>query len=593
MCTDLHESMFSMTVGSQGTPEQVSKWMPLAMAHGIIGTYAQTELGHGSNLSGLETTATYDAATQSFDIHSPTLTSTKWWPGGLGKASSHCVVMARLVLDGKQVGTHGFIVQLRRQEDHMPMPGVEVGDIGPKFGFSTQDNGFLRLNHVRIPRDNMLMRFAKVTEAGQYVKPPHAKLSYGTMIGIRANIVVGAGLQLGKAVTVAVRYSAIRRQFGRDVAGSGAGATAAGAGAAAAREKKVLDYETQQFKVLPLLATVFAYHFVGSQIRSEYQDYLSSMDKGDFSALPALHATLAGLKALTSWTCSSGIEECRRACGGHGYSLFSGLPQLYVEYLAAVTYEGENTLMAMQTARFLVKTAWEAAKPGATPPKGTAAYLAAGRRGALATERWSPRSASDCRGTAAILSAFEHCTARMAFALADATRTELDRGAGGMTLNDARDVIGEDYVRAAMAHCQYAVVLVFHNAIESTAASTPEVAPVLRTLWQLYALHTLEARLADFLIDGYVSGAQAAWVHHETRALLREVRPNAVPLVDALNHSDFVLRSALGRWDGRVYESLYHAARNDAPLNATEVVDGFADTLQPLLQKAPWPAARM
>ena len=75
----------------------------------MIGTYAQTELGHGTFLRGLETTATYDPSTQEFIIHSPTLTATKWWPGGLGKTSSHAVVMARLFTQGKEYGpTLGF-----------------------------------------------------------------------------------------------------------------------------------------------------------------------------------------------------------------------------------------------------------------------------------------------------------------------------------------------------------------------------------------------------------------------------------------------------------------------------------------------------
>ena len=66
--------------------------------------------------------------------HSPTITATKWWPGGLGKTANHCVLMARLFIDGKDYGPHAFIIQLRRFEDHAPLPGIVVGDIGPKMG---------------------------------------------------------------------------------------------------------------------------------------------------------------------------------------------------------------------------------------------------------------------------------------------------------------------------------------------------------------------------------------------------------------------------------------------------------------------------
>lgn len=69
--------MFVPFVKAQGTEEQLKKWLPLAYKMQIIGCYAQTELGHGSNVQGLETTATFDPKTDEFVIHSPTLTSSK------------------------------------------------------------------------------------------------------------------------------------------------------------------------------------------------------------------------------------------------------------------------------------------------------------------------------------------------------------------------------------------------------------------------------------------------------------------------------------------------------------------------------------
>nr|CAB3466674.1 unnamed protein product [Digitaria exilis] len=175
---DLHWGMFVPAIKGQGTEQQQQKWLPLAYKFQIIGCYAQTELGHGSNVQGLETTATFDPKTDEFVIHSPTLTSSKWWPGGLGKASTHAVVYARLITEGKDYGIHGFIVQLRSLEDHSPLPGVTLGDIGGKFGsgaYNSMDNGVLRFDH---------------------------------------SIVADASKALSRAVCIAVRYSAIRKQFG-------------------------------------------------------------------------------------------------------------------------------------------------------------------------------------------------------------------------------------------------------------------------------------------------------------------------------------------------------------------------------------------
>ena len=70
----------------------------------MIGAYSQTEYGHGSNVSGLETTATFDKKNDEFIIHSPTLTSTKLWAGGTGLWANFATVYARLKIDGKNHG---------------------------------------------------------------------------------------------------------------------------------------------------------------------------------------------------------------------------------------------------------------------------------------------------------------------------------------------------------------------------------------------------------------------------------------------------------------------------------------------------------
>jgi acyl-CoA oxidase len=89
-----HMMLFVFTLANNCSPQQSKFWMPKATKFEIVGCYAQTELGHGSNVRGLETTAIYDKQTDEFIIHSPTLTSRKWWPGALGKSSTHACVYA-------------------------------------------------------------------------------------------------------------------------------------------------------------------------------------------------------------------------------------------------------------------------------------------------------------------------------------------------------------------------------------------------------------------------------------------------------------------------------------------------------------------
>lgn len=166
----MHALMFSHSLEVFSTDAQRAKWHTKALNYDLIGCYAQTELGHGSDVAKLETTAIFDAKTDEFVIHSPTLTSTKWWPGDMGRFANYALVMARLIIesDGERndYGVAPFLVQIRSLENHKHMPGIKCGDMGPKFGYHSKDNGWLTFDHVRIPRDQMLQRFISVDRSG-------------------------------------------------------------------------------------------------------------------------------------------------------------------------------------------------------------------------------------------------------------------------------------------------------------------------------------------------------------------------------------------------------------------------------------------
>ncbi|GLC45233.1 hypothetical protein PLESTB_000722200 [Pleodorina starrii] len=584
---ELHIGMFIPSIMSQGSSEQQAKWMPLCMGLKIIGTYAQTELGHGTFVRGLETTATYDRQTQEFVIHSPTLTATKWWPGGLGKTATHAVVMARLMVPDERgamrdYGPHGFIAQLRDLDSHLPLPGVTIGDIGPKVGYNGVDNGYLSFDHVRIPRDQMLMRFAKVTPEGRYVPPPpsNSKASYATMVFVRADIVKNAGSSLGRAVTIATRYAAVRRQT---------------APAPGERELQVLDYQNCAATLLPLIASSYALSFMGEEMMSMYRRFEQDRDRGEFGALPELHALSSGLKALCTWITADGIEECRRTCGGHGYSKLSGLPTLFQNYVQNVTWEGDNNVMCLQTARYLIK-----ALAGVQQGKraaGSAAYLndvvselAPGSRCAAACDEcWlRPDVAA---------AALRHAAAR---SVASATAT-LAAATGGKGLAFEGRAWSEntvDSIRAAKAHCTFVLHQTFVDSVarlEAAASVSPpaggqgqsvgaDTAAVLRQLAALFALEQMERSggVAALLEDGYMSAAQAAALRRRHRLLLAALRPNAVALVDAFAFPDYLLNSALGRADGDVYRGLLEMARG-SPLNATQEGPAWPEVLRPVL----------
>lgn len=82
--------------------------------------------------------------------------------------STHNILQARTFVNGKSIGIQTFVVQTR-DKDLTPVRGVEAGDIGPKLGFQRVDNGFMILNNVQVPLENMLMKYVQVTPEGKVI----------------------------------------------------------------------------------------------------------------------------------------------------------------------------------------------------------------------------------------------------------------------------------------------------------------------------------------------------------------------------------------------------------------------------------------
>ena len=170
-------------------------------------------MGHGSDIQRLETTATYDPATETFIINSPTISSAKWWVGDLGVYCTHAAMFAQLITGEKSHGLHAFLVPIRDPKTFKPLPGVEAGDIGPKQGFMTKDNGYCLISNMRIPRKNMLMKYHVVSKEGKYSLQGDEKISYATMLVTRSELTRLVGSMYSKIVTIITRYSLLRRQF--------------------------------------------------------------------------------------------------------------------------------------------------------------------------------------------------------------------------------------------------------------------------------------------------------------------------------------------------------------------------------------------
>ncbi|KAF0492560.1 peroxisomal acyl-coenzyme A oxidase 1 [Gigaspora margarita] len=560
----LHDLFFTPTLERQMSEEQSSKWFPLAKEYSILGCYLQTELGHGSNVRKLETTATYIHETDEFEIHSPTLTSIKWWPGALARTSTHGILFARLIIDKKDYGIHSFIVQLR-DERHKPMPGIEIGDVGPKYGYNYNDNGFLRFTQVRIPRENMLMRFSKVSRSGHYSTPPHAKIIYDTLVSNRINFLELSTLFLSKALTIAIRYSLVRKQ-GDDYKDL-------------KNENLILDYQSQQYKLFSGLALLYASFFNKIYMQKLYENYIKNIGKIDDNLMAEVHASSAGLKALCTDLVLEAIENARQSCGGHGYSQLSGIPNVLTYYAHLVSAEGENTIMYLQTGRYLLKSFLIAKKGSSTG--GRLSHLSFYSK--ILMEKCAAETLEDLLDAETQLCAFRHMYLRLLSDLNTSIETSATTHPHGYDGSKADHMI--DIVHLSRAYCHYITLINSHEGLQSVKKEQSAIYPILRALIDLYFINAALNQSGDFLIDGYYTSHHISLLKQGQKKLLNIIRPEAIGLVDAWEYCDNNLNSALGREDGNVYETLYEWVKME-PMNILEKqgkIVGYDEGLKDIL----------
>lgn len=540
-------------------------------------TMCRTELGHGSNVRGLECRATWDPKAKEFVIHSPTLTASKWWNGSMGRTANHAIVVAQLLVpkspESKELVNHGphpFIVQLRDLKTHKPLDGIVVGDIGVKYGYAPMDNGYLLFNNYRVPHSAMLSNYSRVDpNTCTYTKPSNPAVVYGSLTAVRAAIIMHARLIIARAVTIAVRYSTIRKQFqDKDSTDK------------SAPELSVLDYPTVQIRILPLLATAFALHYTGEAMHNLYSSTRAKIDQGDFSKLAILHAQSSGLKSLCTEMAANSIETCRRAMGGHGFGGGSGYIQLNNDYLSKPTVEGDNWMITQQTARFLLKRMQAAVKGKGEPEDDVEAAC----RSWLQNEhKKKPTPFRIFDSDENIVRAFHRRSRDLTY------RAYVDRFERKRSWNDMLLQLR----KVSHAESQSILVTNFYQAMSSSNLSQ-KLKAHLRLQFRLFAFYTMDAEARDFAKANAVSDDDLDALPARIQDLMAQIRPHAVRLVDSWNVPDFLLDSALGRSDGKVYEDLFNRAHRLNPLNDTifnpyyqseEIVMGKGDSLKDIVAK--------
>ena len=406
-------------------------------------------------------------------------------------------------------------------------------------------------NHHRVPKAAMLSRYAEVSdEVGTFTQRGHPAMVYGSLTFVRGQIIMHARLVLARAVTVAVRYCSIRRQFpDRD------------AKLHDAPEMQVLDYPTVQIRVLPLLATTFALHYTGEYFYKLYHESRSTIEKGDFEPLAELHSASSGLKSLCTTLAADGIETCRRAMGGHGFGGGSGLIGLNSDYLSKPTVEGDNWMITQQVAAYLIKKMQNCVENPDAPPKDPTDELfrhyLQNKDHRIPESYLSPTSGSN--DDASIVSIFQWRAAALSYAAYQQRIVQRKAWTKMMIQLHA----------LSRAYSEQILITNFYNALTSSALpplSDPTL-EVLRICFRLFALYTMDQSSPSFFMSTSIPASCLSTLPDSILDLMTQLRPHAVKLVDAWSIPDFLLDSALGRYEGKVYEELFDMAHRRNPLN--------------------------
>ncbi|KAJ3529548.1 hypothetical protein NM208_g9704 [Fusarium decemcellulare] len=515
--------------------EQKTLWIPKVERFEILGSYSQTELGHGSNVRAIETTATFDQKTDEFIVNSPTRTSTKYWIGAAGVWATHSIVVARLLIRGNDYGIHLFLTQLRDLDRHELMPGVEIYELGPKVfqGMLGMENGALQFHNVRIPRSQMLARNARVERDGSYVAPTNVHDSLGSMVAVRALMAEITAFPLLRAISVAYHYTKFRRQFKKSDQD---------------QETVVFGYASVRYRLLPLLAQAIALVLVGRHVRQEYDAYSRALlQTGDTSQLQDLHLQTVGAKVYATEIAGHGVETCRILCGGHGYSALSGFGRMYANSINAVTYEGDNYVISQQIPRAILKH-WKAGTESSTS---SLSYLRLLRDSSSRTGL-NVVSASEWLELENQRWLLEHRLAILVNQHIKDTEKGLDTSFSVHHLT--------------IAHNDF----VYWSGLWKMAGKAPEsFRPLLTSVAQVFSLSVLLKAVKD--VAGHhldITSTNRDLLKQAYDSALNQFAPLVGDIIEGFGFTEFELDSALARSDLDPYEALLDGAKN-SEMNAS------------------------
>lgn len=530
-------------LGTERHAELVKKIIDLE----ALGCFGMTELGHGSDVQNITTTATYDPETKQFDVHSPSPAAKKAYIGNAARHGQYCAVFAQLHTPSSKEshGVHCLVVPIR-DENGDPLPGVTIGDHGHKGGLLGVDNGTISFDHVKVDREALLNRFGDVSEDGTYSSPIESRnRRFFTMLGtlIRGRIVVGgaAGSAAQSSLALAVRYANRRRQF-EGLPG---------------QEKTLMEHRSHRLRLLPLVARSYALKLLQNQVVERLDGQYLDMATGTYDPAHAtkdqqvaqreLEARAAALKTASTAHATRAIQEAREACGGAGYMAENLLTTFKADSDVFTTFEGDNTVLIQMVGKELI-TAYAREMANLTPLE-IAKYGADSvtdifrRRTAIPVTVQSLIDAVSDRDETSLFDAgyqmklFADREASLLKSLIGRVKAakKQEPAEAVKTVDRAQDHL----IAAAWARVDTLLLEALLDAESKLPEGSP-AAPVLEQVRHLFALSTITAHAGWYLEQNVLGGARTKAARAAVNDLVDSLAPWSDVLVDAFGVPDIV-----------------------------------------------------
>ena len=514
--------LFTAAIQHLGTKKHHDAYLKKAMSLEMLGCYGMTETGHGSDVFNIKTTATFDVGNDEFVINTP---SRDAWKDYLGNAALHgrwAVVFAQLYTGMNQShGVHAFLVPIRDEEGKL-LRGIQSEDDGVKGGLNGVDNGRLCFTSVRIPRGNLLDRYGSVDSKGKYSSPidnPKRRffVMLGTLVQGRVSLDGAAVVAAKAALQIAISYANKRRQFPNS----------------SGEEKLLMDYQTHQYRLLPLLAETYAASFAHEELLAEFSKVfarLASAGGEEVEGMQDLETHAATLKAINTWHALNTLQQAREACGGSGFLQENHIAQMRADFDIYVTFEGDNTVLLQLVGKRLL-TDYSAKFKNATATQ----KLALVNQDVIDKAKFKFTGLHHSSTISGLLKArVDLMTAHIASDFYKAKKANAD----------IEDIFSHDQMAIVQLAKAYGDMVRF-EAFKKVVTELPhndEWSP-LNDLCKLFGWVCVQKDSGWFMMNGLLTGSQAKEVNRTFDYLLSILRPYSQDFVDAFGYSDKLLRA--------------------------------------------------